>query len=152
MQPAKANWHVCAHCVKAHVAEVEKPSKTHHNIETKGHENKDHDLVGQNVLKTGAWSVDDPAKDRNIWPIRHEIQRNNEHARERPACRLRQLAEHSWSMSNRASDLSELLSEVHTRAFASDSPRMPVGRNMRTTSKTTKAMTSFHCPPKTADP
>src|SRR5262249_30145553 len=32
----------------------------------------------------------------------------------------------------------------HTRAFPSDSPRMPVGRNISTTTSTTNATMSFH--------
>ena len=36
--------------------------------------------------------------------------------------------------------------------FPSDSPSRPVGRNIKTTSRTTKAITSCHFPPNTAAP
>ncbi len=41
---------------------------------------------------------------------------------------------------------------AHARAFPSDSPRSPVGRNIRIRTRRTKAITSFHSVPKNADP
>ena len=62
------------------------------------------------------------------------------------------LADTRHRVSGLGGEALESFRETHTRAFARDSPRMPVGRNMRTTSKRTKAITSFHSPPKIAAP
>src|SRR5690606_19957585 len=44
------------------------------------------------------------------------------------------------------------LGRGHTRAFPSDSPRMPVGRNISTSTSSTNATTSRHSPPNSAWP